>query len=454
MQDMRKDQRRVFEAQQSCYHMPQAVRKTGLVLFPAFDWCISPSHPEREERLLYTKDQLIEEGLEDVQGIEFFNPDLAEEKDIERVHLCAPSSRELLTHSHYISAGGAIRAAKSVFEKEVEKSFAVVRPPGHHAMQTVFGDRGFCVANIEAVMVEYIRRYYGVRKIAIVDTDCHHGDGTQDIFYNDPDTLFISLHQDGRTLYPGTGFPDEDGGPSASGYTLNIPLPPGTGEEGFNTVMDRVVLPVIDEFQPELIINSAGQDNHYTDPITNMNFTARGYAELTKKLNPDICVLEGGYSIEGALPYTNLGIILSLAGMDTNCVREPDYDPERFKQSAEMNSVIEQVCDEVFTRFQKRDRYGRKRQRLGGIAERKQIYYDTTGFEAAQTRVYHLCPKCGGFSQLFAEGLNLHIHGFTIPFNCCSSCQEKARDMYFREQSENDVILMLQDRVRDVIEKK
>ncbi len=156
--------------------MPNASRKTGLVLFPAFDWCISPSHPEREERLLYTKDQLIEEGLEDFGNIEFINPELALEQDIDRVHLCVPSTARLLTHSHFISAGGAIRAAQAVMEKEVERAFAVVRPPGHHAMQTVFGDRGFCIVNIEAIMVEYIRRHYGIRKIAVIDTDCHHGD--------------------------------------------------------------------------------------------------------------------------------------------------------------------------------------------------------------------------------------------------------------------------------------
>ena len=143
--------------------------------------------------------------------------------DINRVHLCVPSAEKLLTESHLISAGGTLRAARAVMDKEAEKAFAIVRPPGHHAMQTVFGDRGFCIINIEAIMVEYIRRHYGVRKIAIVDTDCHHGDGTQDIFYNDPDTLFISLHQDGRTLYPGSGFLHEIGRPGGRGLHHQYP---------------------------------------------------------------------------------------------------------------------------------------------------------------------------------------------------------------------------------------
>ena len=138
-----------------------------------------------------------------------------------------------MTESHFISAGGAKTIAMAVMDKQIERGFALVRPPGHHAMRVVHGARGFCNINIEAVMVEYLRKAYGIDRVAIVDTDCHHGDGTQDIYWHDPDTLFISIHQDGRTLYPGSGFSNELGGPNAVGSTINIPLPPNTSEEGF-----------------------------------------------------------------------------------------------------------------------------------------------------------------------------------------------------------------------------
>ncbi len=435
-------------------YMPKAVNRVGLVLFPAFDWCISPSHPEREERLLYTRDQLIEEGLQDFENIEFYNPDVAVPHDINRVHLCVPSPEKLMTNSHFISTGGAIRAARAVMEKQVAKSFAIVRPPGHHAMQTVFGDRGFCVVNIEAVMVEYIRARYGIRKIAIVDTDCHHGDGTQDIFYNDPDTLFISMHQDGRTLYPGTGFLEESGGPGAPGYNINLPLPPNTSEEGFDTVMERVVMPILEEFRPELIINSAGQDNHYTDPITNMNFTAQGYARLNRMLNPDICVLEGGYSIEGALPYTNLGIILAMAGLDTSHVKEPDYRPENFKQAADLSRYIDRVCDRALALFQDRHEMRKKFLDQETVVQRKQIFYDTTGFQVGETKIYHLCKECPGYTEISAEGLHRHIYGFSVPFNCCPACRTRARDRYAGTKPESGTMTVLQDRVEDIFEKK
>jgi acetoin utilization deacetylase AcuC-like enzyme len=212
-----------------------------------------------------------------------------------------------------------------VMTKQVDKAFALTRPPGHHAQRVVYGDRGFCIINVEAVAIEKIRQKYGKLRVAIVDTDCHHGDGTEDIYWNDKDTLVISFHQDGRTLYPGTGFINEMGGPGGYGYNVNIPLPPGTGEEGFLYVLDNLVMPILEDYKPDLIINSAGQDNHYTDPLTSMNFTAQGYAQLNERLNPDLAVLEGGYSIEGALPYVNLGIILAMAGLDYTKVKEPDY---------------------------------------------------------------------------------------------------------------------------------
>ena len=248
----------------------QAKNKLGLVFFPAFDWAISPSHPEREERLLYTQDQLFEEGIQDISGIEFYNPVPAKAKDV----------KTRFSESHMVSMGGAIEAFDLVFSGRADKSFALVRPPGHHAHRVVYGDRGFCVGNIEAVGMEAMRAKYGDLRVAVIDTDCHHGDGTEDIYWNDPDTLFISFHQDGRTLYPGTGYIGDAGGPGAFGYNINIPLPPKTGER----VIFMLDMSSCLSWQNTNLTNcnSAGQDNHYSDPITNMNFTAQGYAILNE----------------------------------------------------------------------------------------------------------------------------------------------------------------------------
>lgn len=430
--------------------MIKAKNKLGLVFFPAFDWAISPTHPEREERLLYTQDQIFEEGIQDIEGITFYNPIVAEEKDVQRVHFCVPNVKSRVTQSHLISAGGAIVSLKKVLEKEVDKSFALVRPPGHHAQRVVYGDRGFCIINIEAVMLERIRQEFGNLRVAIVDTDCHHGDGTQDIYWNDKDTLFISFHQDGRTLFPGTGFVDEFGGPGAYGYNINIPLPPGTGEEGFLYVLENVVMPILEEYKPDIIVNSAGQDNHYTDPITNMNFTAQGYAKLNDRLNPDIAVLEGGYSIEGALPYINLGIILAMAGIDYSNVREPDYDAHKLKQPEKITNYIKGLSELVYQRWKnKEDLWLNDFKGMEKVERTRRIYYDTDDILEQQTQTFKICKKCSGVNTIRSRSdTGFNVFAITIPRDACSDCIDEGYKMY-KNASNEFTNVYLQDRVND-----
>ena len=431
--------------------MPKAKNKLGIVFFPAFDWAISATHSEREERLLYTQDQIFEEGIEDIEGIEFYNPMIATAKDIQRVHFAVPDVESRLTPSHLIAAGGAIRAYKAVMEKEVDKAFALVRPPGHHAHRVVYGDRGFCIINVGAVALERIRQDYGDLKVAIIDTDAHHGDGTQDIYWNDKDTLYISFHQDGRTIYPGTGSVEEFGGPSAYGYNINIPLPPGTGEEGFLHVLDNVVMPILDDFKPDIIINSAGQDNHYSDPLTNMNFTAQGYAILNDRLNPDMAVLEGGYSIEGALPYINVGIILAMAGLDYSHVFEPDYDAEALKQDPVITSHIEKLTEVIYKLWQYKDELAEEKFRdKTEVSRELEIYYDTAGIMEYQVQTFTICNECHGVNTIDSHNdENAHIFAITIPRKACQSCIHKAYTMYDNLTENTYTNVYLQDRFND-----
>ena len=431
--------------------MLHAKNKTGLVFFPAFDWAISPTHPEREERLLYTQDQVLEEGLLDIPGIFEFKPDPVTLNDIQRVHFCVPDVWSVTTESHFSSAGGAKTIGMAVLDGQVQKGFALVRPPGHHAMRVVHGARGFCNVNIEAIMIEYLRRAYGVDKVAIVDTDCHHGDGTQDIYWHDPDTLFISIHQDGRTLYPGSGFLSELGGPTAYGTTVNIPLPPNTSEEGILHTIDNVVLPILADFKPDLIVNSAGQDNHYSDPITNMNFSAQGYAELTRRLNADIAVLEGGYAIEGALPYTNAGIILAMAGIDFNNVREPDYNPESIRQSSEITRWIEQTGRKVLESWNQRETV--KRRLLDAKTtdfRQRRIYYDTDNIVETQKETITVCRKCAGALKIDSSSdRGTHLLGVHIPRKACRKCRQEGQAWFEASGMSEFDLVFLQDRTQD-----
>ncbi len=407
--------------------MIQAKRKMGLIFFPAYDWAISPTHPEREERLLYTQDQLREEGVFDIAGIVEYKPDIATEEDVKRTHFCIPDVASVTTESHMISAGGAIKAARLVIDGEAERAFALVRPPGHHSMKVVHGNRGFCNINIEAVMIEYIREHYGQKRVAVVDTDCHHGDGTQDIYWHDPNTLYISIHQDGRTLYPGSGFLDELGGPNALGKTINIPLPPMTSPEGFLYALDNAVLPILEMFKPDIIVNSAGQDNHYTDPITNMNFSAQGYAILNDRLNPHIAVLEGGYSIQGALPYVNLGIVLAMAGVDYSGVVEPDFNEGAIRQEKSVGQYIEKICSQVVENYSKYAKRPSKNKSSGEREVRqKNIYYDTDGIREKQVEAVMVCNDCAGVLHIeTVSSINPLSVGIEIPLGACNRCRDE-----------------------------
>ncbi|MBQ0107961.1 MAG: histone deacetylase, partial [Phascolarctobacterium sp.] len=405
----------------------------GLTFFPAFDWYLSPGHPERQERLLYTRDQLEEEGLFDCEEIKEYRPRLAEIKDLQRVHIGVPNIARLITPAHLTSAGGCLTAADAVMKGEVKRAFALVRPPGHHAMRVVHSIRGFCTVNIEAIMVEYLRSTYGVNRIAIVDTDVHHGDGSQDVFYHDPNTLYISFHQDGRTLYPGTGFPDEAGSPAAWGTNINLPLLPTTGDEGLHRLFDGLIAPMLEDFQPDLILNSAGQDNHFSDPLANMQITAQGYARLADKLKADIAVLEGGYSVESALPYVNTGIILAMAGLDYSHVVEPDLSglrPQDSRCNQRVDELIRQSGEIYFNRAKMQKAMLDK---CNGVWSRKKhIYYDEEGIREEQVETIRYC-SCGGYFTIKsgAEGTRFDDQSAFIvclPRGVCLNCRHRAYD--------------------------
>lgn len=433
------------------------MKPTGILFFPAFDWAISPTHPEREERLLYTRDQIFEEGIMDLPQIREYQPGLATLKDIARVHFCVPDIESQITEAHLVSAGSALRMADAVVSGEVKNGFAIIRPPGHHSMTVVHGNRGFCNINNEAIMVEYLRHKYGLKRIAIVDTDVHHGDGTQEIFWDDPDVLFISFHQDGRTLYPGSGFMEENGGPLAYGTTINIPLAPRTTDEGILFILDNLVMPLLEEFKPDLVVNSAGQDNHYSDPLANMCFTAQGYARLNQRLKPDIAVLEGGYSVESALPYINMGLIMAMAGIDYSNLKEPDYAPHKFKEPSGNRDALQRIVDTQLRVFREREekvaQIKAKNDRPFRM-ELRNIFYDTDYIHEQQRVEVRMCPSCAGFRTIVSSarhpsGREYTVGCVSIPFRACTQCQAEGQEAYQVLQKGNNHLVYLQNKIAD-----
>jgi hypothetical protein len=263
------------------------------------------------------------------------------------------------------------------------------------------------------------------------------------VYWHDPDVLFISLHQDGRTLYPGSGFPHENGGPRALGKTVNIPLPPRTSDEGYLYAIEQVVLPILADFKPDLVINSAGQDNHYSDPITNMQFSAQGYARLNELLKPDIAVLEGGYSIKGALPYVNLGICLAMAGCDYSAVREPDFNAAALRESPEIMETIKQTCAYVLETYHHPPMGDFEKQGEYFIRERK-IYYDTDGILEKQREELKDCEHCRGLRLIKTSSSHLlPCLGVELPIDCCPSCEQEGYAAFSQSKKDYLVAQML-----------
>ncbi|MBS7649863.1 histone deacetylase [Candidatus Bathyarchaeota archaeon] len=327
---------------------------TGLVYHPTYlkhdtGW----GHPERPERISRTFLTLKKKGLLDNPKIKVLTPEPADIEDlasvhskeyIEKIRLVSISGGALTTDTPLkpetfeiarLSAGGAIHAGKAVAENDVKNSFALIRPPGHHAGRDYGG--GFCYFNNVAVMIEYLRKNFGMRRFMIIDWDVHHGNGTQDIFYRDPSVLYFSTHQ--MPLYPGTGYITEIGEGEGRGYTVNLPLPAGTPGDVYDQIIGELIIPLAEEFKPDMIVASAGFDAYYGDPIANLQFTTQTYINITSRLielTDKVCkgrltmILEGGYDLE-AVPKIITEVISTLAGLGNYAIEDSHLPIEQGK---------------------------------------------------------------------------------------------------------------------------
>jgi len=201
-----------------------------------------------------------------------------------------------------LAAGGVLTAAETVLDGAAANAFAVVRPPGHHALPE--RAMGFCFFNNVAVAAAWLTRVRGLKRVLIFDWDVHHGNGTQEIFYESPQVLYMSIHQ--FPLYPGTGWLDQIGAGAGLGYTVNAPLPATCGNEEYLFILDNLLLPIARAFKPEFVLVSSGFDCHYRDPLGMMRINEDGFTAMArrlKRLAAEFCggklvaVLEGGYDL-------------------------------------------------------------------------------------------------------------------------------------------------------------
>lgn len=303
-------------------------RETALVTHPDFLFHdTGPFHPESPARLRAIEAMLARQELTDptLKKLNRLIPEPSALEWITAVHdpgyvasveeWCKlglsrlPTGDTEISRASYqvalLAAGAAITAVDAVFSKQVRNAFCVVRPPGHHAEYQ--GGMGFCVFNTVAAAARYTQKKYGVSRVLIIDWDVHHGNGTQQIFEEDPSVLYISLHQ--SSWYPFTGAVWERGTGRGEGYTVNIPLAKGSGDAEYLKAFTSLVIPAAEAFMPEVVLISAGFDAHRDDPLSGTEVTEEGFDHLLRmtmdisRQSTDgriISVLEGGYHV-GAL---------------------------------------------------------------------------------------------------------------------------------------------------------
>jgi acetoin utilization deacetylase AcuC-like enzyme len=339
------------------------MKKLGVFYPQGHERHFEPGHPERPERV-----EVIRKALEDIgwwHDFEQYKPIIIPEYIMEAVHM--PSylvALEQISSSgmHFDadtyttreswqlalnSAGGAASLASAVWRREIQRGFALTRPPGHHATR----DRamGFCLLNNIALTAEYLLQNEGTTRLAIIDLDLHHGNGTQDIFFSRDDVFYFSTHQ--YPHYPGTGWLNETGVGNGAGTNANIPLPAYSGDRAFWSVMEEIITPLLDRYNPEMILISYGFDTHWSDPLGNLQLTSSGYGKLVDHLvgwaeincRGRICLLlEGGYNLDAAVDCS-LAVIGTLTGLDAPPGLDHGIASSREEESPTFLSIIEQI---------------------------------------------------------------------------------------------------------------
>ncbi len=303
-------------------------------------------HPFRGDRFVSAIRFFEEQGLFHLPRVTILTPKPVIKQDLLKVHdesyvnliyrlaetskpydLETPVSPKILEATQLI-VGGAMEIGRAVWKGNASRGVAL-GCGFHHAGRNYGG--GFCLFNDIAVLVEHLRQKHGLERVLILDYDVHFGNGTSDIYFLDPNVLFISLHQDPRTIYPGTGFIEQIGKGAGKGHNVNVPLPPGTGDRTYLHALEEIFIPLAEEFKPEFIIANGGSDSHFADMLGDLRLTVNGFFNLSRTIvetAKSVCggklvLMPGSGYNPAVLPLCWYALIAGVAGLETINVADP-----------------------------------------------------------------------------------------------------------------------------------
>jgi acetoin utilization deacetylase AcuC-like enzyme len=343
---------------------------TGIIFTPKFyAHKTGFGHPEKPTRLKAIIHELGKLDADLIEGkLKRYTPDTAKIEDLELVHtrehiqlvkhvckqggglldlgdtVVSPSSFKVAL----LAAGGVKKAVDLVLSSKVKNAFALIRPPGHHAGS--YFAMGFCLFNNVAIAAAHLTKNLGFKRVFIIDVDAHHGNGTQEIFYNSDRVLYISLHEDPQQ-FPGSGFIDETGEDEGKGYNVNVPFPFEVGDKEYLRAFDEIVIPIAKQYNPQFVLASVGYDGYFKDPVAKLNLSISCYNSIFEKIldltsthcdDRFVAILEGGYNIRnlGKLAVSTISKMADFSYLVKNVSKN---DPINLKVEKRAKEIIEKV---------------------------------------------------------------------------------------------------------------
>ncbi len=370
----------------------------NIIWAPGKDYIIHQGHPESPARM-----DLFQKIIKEI-GFELQTPLSLGRAELEKVQFISPETK--LHPAHQMAAGAVKMGCARLLENQ--RALILARPPAHHSPRLSYGTRGFCTINNDAIGISHLLKTRPNLRLVVLDTDAHHGDGNEDFFFYEPRVKHFSIHQDGQTIFPGTGFPEVIG---PFNNIFNIPLPPGAGNSFLYQAVTELVVPEIIRFAPDFIIHITGFDGHRADYLSALNYSDQILALISLIIKPDLTIIEGGYDLDFALPGAFPPLIKSLTQKDFS-ITPPPY-------SGKINRRLEEIRNirEKSSREQEENKNETLKRNIS-------FFYDEAFFAEEREETFYPCKKCRGLIYIKSNCFTSREFLYT-PENICPQCKKR-----------------------------